>query len=95
MNTLTANIYTPHGHEETQYTHKVELVMPRDIERLILSQYHNSKSDVYPGYFMVANNRLNGWLSHKLGIYTDCPIFLVNNTFLFFFDWNTQSWRVK
>ena len=71
----------------------VKLVLPKKVNSELLSCYQIN-SMVYPGYHPIWDNYSNAFLSDKLGITIDTPIYNLNDSFLLFFDWNNQIWYV-
>lgn len=74
-------------------TYPIKLELPKSIKRELLSCYRIN-SFIYPSYHPIWDNNCNTFLSEKLGIVTDCPIYNLNDEFLVFFDWNNQIWYV-
>jgi hypothetical protein len=66
--------------------------LPETIRQKLMSSYRNFSTDEG---FPVWDNTLNVWLSENLGIHTDSPRFEINQSFIVWFDWSIQVWRVK
>jgi hypothetical protein len=51
-------------------------------------------SFIYPGFHPIWDVNTNEFLSRKLGIVTDCPVYNLNDSYQLFFDWSNQIWYV-
>lgn len=66
--------------------------LPESIRQKLMSSYHNYSTDEG---FPIWDNNLNKWLSDNFGIHTDSPRFEINQSFIVWFDWVIQCWRVR
>lgn len=72
----------------------IDFELPKKYKTELLSCFAIQESFIYPEFHPVWDKDTNEFLSKKIGIVTDCPIYNLNNCFRLFFDWKLQIWYV-
>jgi len=71
----------------------ISLEIPAHIQAKMMSSYKNT-SDMFPSFHPIWDAIVNNFLSIKLNLATDCPVYNLNNSFRVFFDWTKQIWYI-
>lgn len=68
--------------------------IPEHIRQGLMSSFHNYTIESARG-FPIWDKKVNLWLTKTFGLQTDSPDYDINFSFIVFFDWRLQVWRVR
>lgn len=73
---------------------KEEIILPIKINSIIMKSFKGRKSNNFPGFFIIEDEKTNEWLTNQFGLNTDDNENSIQ-PYTFNFDWKIQQWVVK